>query len=49
MGGLGNAASVFAVGPFAGALLVLIFVPETLGKSLEQLSPDATDASTKSS
>jgi MFS family permease len=42
MGGLGNAASIFAVGPLIGALLVLMFVPETRGKSLEQLSPDAT-------
>jgi len=42
MGGLGNAASIFAAGPFVGALLVLLFVPETRGQSLEQLSPDAT-------
>jgi len=42
MGGLGNAASIFALGPFVGALLVLLFVPETRGQSLEQLSPDAT-------
>jgi MFS family permease len=49
MGGLGNAASIFAVGPFVGALLVLMFVPETRGKSLEQLSPDDTSENSKSS
>jgi Sugar (and other) transporter len=41
MGGLGNAASIFAAGPFVGAILVLAFVPETRGQSLEELSPDA--------
>jgi len=41
MGGLGNAAAVFAAGPIVGAMLVIGFVPETRGKTLEQLSPDA--------
>jgi MFS family permease len=40
MGSLGNAASIFAAGPIVGAVLVLAFVPETRGQSLEQLSPD---------
>jgi hypothetical protein len=41
MGGLGNAAALFAVGPIVGAILVIGFVPETRGRTLEQLSPDA--------
>jgi putative MFS transporter len=41
MGGLGNAAALFAAGPIFGAILVIAFVPETRGKTLEQLSPDA--------
>ncbi len=41
MGGLGNAAALFAAGPVAGALIVLALVPETKGKTLEQLSPEA--------
>ncbi|HKV54095.1 MAG TPA: MFS transporter [Candidatus Binataceae bacterium] len=41
LGGLGNAASVFAAGPVIGALLVLLFIPETRGKTLEELSPEA--------
>jgi MFS family permease len=41
MGGLGNAAALFAAGPIVGAMLVIAFVPETRGKTLEQLSPDA--------
>jgi MFS family permease len=40
MGGLGKAASLFAAGPLIGAALVLFFVPETRGKTLEQLSPE---------
>ncbi|MGH7815562.1 MAG: MFS transporter [Candidatus Binataceae bacterium] len=39
MGGLGNAASIFAAGPIAGAILVLLFVPETRGLTLEELAP----------
>jgi MFS family permease len=38
--GLGNAASLFAVGPFLGALLVQAYVPETRGQTLEELSPE---------
>ena len=44
MGGLGNAASIFAAGPFVGAILIIAFVPETRGQSLEELSPDAIAA-----
>jgi len=40
MGGLGNAAALFAAGPVIGVLLVLAFVPETRGKTLEELSPE---------
>jgi putative MFS transporter len=40
MGGLGKAASMFAAGPLIGVVLVLFFVPETRGKTLEQLSPE---------
>jgi putative MFS transporter len=40
MGGLGKAASLFAAGPLIGVALVLFFVPETRGKTLEQLSPE---------
>jgi MFS transporter, putative metabolite:H+ symporter len=36
--GLGNAASVCALGPFVGALLVMAYAPETRGKTLEQLA-----------
>jgi putative MFS transporter len=39
MGGLGNAASLFAAGPLLGVVIVLWFVPETRGKTLEELSP----------
>lgn len=38
LGGLGNAASIFALGPLIGVVMVLFFVPETRGKSLEELS-----------
>jgi len=40
MGSLGDAASLFAIGPIIGAVLVLAFVPETRGRTLEQLSPE---------
>jgi len=41
LGGLGNAASLFAAGPLLGVVIVLWFVPETRGKTLEELSPSA--------
>ena len=41
LGGLGNAASLFAAGPLLGVVIVLWFVPETRGKTLEELSPGA--------
>jgi len=40
MGGLGNAVAVVSVGPVIGAALVLLFAPETRGKSLEELAAD---------
>jgi MFS family permease len=40
-GGLGNAASLFAIGPVLGAMLVLAWVPETRGRTLEEISPGA--------
>jgi hypothetical protein len=47
MGGLGNAASVFSVGPLLGVALIIAMVPETRGRSLEDLAlppAEATDA-----
>lgn len=38
LGGIGNAASVFALGPMVGAI-ALGYVPETRGKTLEEISP----------
>jgi hypothetical protein len=38
LGGLGSAASIFAVGPLIGVVVLVLFVPETRGKSLEELS-----------
>jgi MFS family permease len=40
VGGLGNAASLFAAGPLLGAVLVLGYIPETRGRTLEELSPE---------
>jgi MFS family permease len=40
LGGLGKAASLFAVGPLVGIILILTMVPETRGKTLEELSPE---------
>ncbi|MGH8011348.1 MAG: MFS transporter [Candidatus Binataceae bacterium] len=40
LGGLGNAVSIVAVGPLIGAVLVIIFAPETRGRSLEELAPE---------
>lgn len=39
LGGLGNAATMVAVGPLIGAALVLMFAPETRGKRLEEVAP----------
>ncbi len=44
LGGLGNAASIFAAGPIVGVVLVVWFVPETRGKTLEELSPSVGEA-----
>jgi putative MFS transporter len=38
LGGIGNAASVFALGPIIGAIAIG-YVPETRGKTLEEISP----------
>ncbi len=38
LGGIGNAASVFALGPIVGAIAIG-YVPETRGKTLEEISP----------
>jgi MFS family permease len=46
VGGLGNAASLFAVGPLIGAFLVLGYIPETRGKTLEELSPETVTRET---
>jgi MFS family permease len=42
LGGLGNAVTLFAAGPLVGAILVLAYIPETRGKTLEELSPEST-------
>jgi hypothetical protein len=39
LGSLGNAASLFAMGPLIGVAIVYWFVPETRGRTLEELSP----------
>jgi MFS family permease len=44
VGGLGNAAAPFAIGPLIGVVLVIWFVPETRGKTLEELSPGVGEA-----
>src|SRR5271156_5273382 len=38
VGGLGNAASLCAIGPLLGAPLILLFAPETRGKTLEEMA-----------
>ncbi|MDO8431648.1 MAG: MFS transporter [Candidatus Binatus sp.] len=43
LGGLGQAASIFAVGPLIGVVVLVLFVPETRGKSLEDLSPSFSE------
>ena len=40
MGGLGKAASLFAAGPLLGLILIIGYVPETRGLTLEELSPE---------
>ena len=41
MGGLGNAVAVVSIGPIIGAVIVMMFAPETRGVSLEDLSAAA--------
>lgn len=43
LGGLGNASSIFAVGPLIGIAIVLFLIPETRGKTLEELSPSISE------
>ena len=43
LGSLGNAASLFAAGPLIGVVIVLWFVPETRGRTLEELSPGVVE------
>jgi MFS transporter, putative metabolite:H+ symporter len=38
VGGLGNAASLCAIGPLVGAMLIVLYAPETRGKTLEQMA-----------
>jgi MFS transporter, putative metabolite:H+ symporter len=38
VGGLGNAASLCAIGPLVGAVLILLYAPETRGKTLEEMA-----------
>ncbi len=40
MNGLGNAATLFAAGPLIGMIIVAMFVPETRGRTLEELCPE---------
>jgi len=39
MGGIGNAAAIFSLGPILGTIAIVGYVPETLGKTLEEISP----------
>jgi putative MFS transporter len=41
LGGLGDAVAVVSIGPVIGAVLVLMYAPETRGMRLEELSPVA--------
>ena len=47
MGGLGNAASMLAFGPVIGVVLVFTMVPETRGRTLEELSPTTQAVATQ--
>ena len=47
LGGLGKAASLFAAGPLIGIVLLLTLVPETRGKTLEELSPESVAPGTR--
>ena len=38
VGGLGNAASLCAIGPLLGAVMILLYAPETRGKTLEEMA-----------
>src|SRR5713101_6257190 len=38
VGGLGNAASLCAIGPLLGVALILLYAPETRGKTLEEMA-----------
>ncbi len=38
VGGLGNAAALCAIGPFVGTVLILLYAPETRGKTLEEMA-----------
>ncbi len=38
MGGLGNAVALVSIGPVIGAVIVLLFAPETRGATLEELA-----------
>jgi hypothetical protein len=46
VGGLGNAVTLFAAGPLIGAVLVLGYIPETRGRTLEELSPETLTSET---
>ncbi len=39
LGGLGNAAAIFAAGPLVGVIVVMGWIPETRGLTLEEISP----------
>ena len=43
MGGIGPAASMFALGPIIGVVGIIGFVPETKGMTLEEISPPDLD------
>jgi MFS transporter, putative metabolite:H+ symporter len=49
VGGLGNAVTLFAGGPLIGAIIVLAYIPETRGMTLEELSPETIAAQRGSS